>query len=264
MKNINSISGIFCRACLFTIIFSFMSGNAFSTPPKTWEMAKKAKMTKGTDKAPEGYVEVDLFQAIADGKVQAGIIQEGMAKGKLFMENVSDKPLSVKVPQTFGTRPILAQFNQNSNDIEQLFGSNGQMDGGGGGFFNIPPEKVVAMKYNSLCLEYGKPVPSSRSDYELVSIDDVTDKEDVKQLCTLIGTTDLSALQLAAWHLSSGVPVEKLAAEKVRRANGRYTNYFSQKQVQIGIAAIKKARGMAQQIAALKASQDTSTGNSVN
>ena len=239
--------------------FSMMAGEAFSAPEKTNQMAKKAKRGKLEAKA-EGFEEVDLFAAIAEGKLDAGVIQKGMKDGMLFIENKSDKPLSVSVPQTFGTRPILGQntFNQRTNNQnQQLFGSggqNGMMGGGGRGMFNIPPEKVISMPYESLCLEYGKPVPTSASNYEIVSMDEVTDKEEVKQLCLLIGTVDHSALQFAAWHMNSGTSVEKLAAETILRA-GRRIPYFSQQQIQIGLAAVQRSKLMAQQVSSAEAAK---------
>ena len=120
--------------------------------------------------------------------------------------------------------------------------------------FNIPPEKVISVPYESLCLEYGKPVPTSASNYEIVSMDDVTDKEEVKQLCLLIGSTDHSALQFAAWHMNSGTPVEKLASDTFLRS-GRRVPYFSAQQVQIGMKAVQQSMLMAKQVAAAKAAE---------
>lgn len=249
-----SIYSVFYGIALITT-FLMLSGEAFSAPQKTREMAQKSKTAKFEVKPAEGFEEVDLFQAIADGKLDAGVIQAGMQDGKLFIENVSDKPISVRLPETFGTRPILSQnmqqFNQNSsNQNRQLFGSNGQMGGGGGGFMNIPPEKVVAVKYQSLCLEYGKPVPTAANDYELAKIDEVTDKEEVKQICRMLGSVDQKALQFAAWHLNSEVSAQKLASETVLRPNGRRVNFFTPQQIQTALAAIQRAKVIAKQMAA--------------
>ena len=247
-----SIHSVF-YGTLLAVAFLMLSGEAFSAPQKTREMAQKSKPAKFDATPAEGFEEVDLFQAIADGKVDAGVIQAGMENGKLFIENKSDKPISVKLPETFGTRPVLAQiggagtFNRgNANNNRQLFGSGGMM-GGGGGFMNIPPEKVVAVKYQSLCLDYGKAVPTATDHYELATMDDVTDKEEVKQICKMLGHVDQKSLQFAAWHLNSGTPIQTLMAETFLRS-GRRVNFFTPQQVQTALAAIQKAKVLAQQV----------------
>lgn len=219
-------------------------------------MAKNAKVQTLEMQAAEGSVEVDLFQAIEKDQLAAGIIQSGMKGGKLYLENKTDQPLSVRIPQAFGTRPILAQFGgggggSGSDDIEQLFGSNagGGMGGGMGGVMNIPPEKVVAVKYQSVCLEYGKPVPDASSAYELAPLNEVTTKEDVKILCENLHRVDLRAAQFAAWHMNSGTPVAHLASETILRPNGKRVPNFNAKEVQQGMMLIQMARQAAAEAA---------------
>lgn len=247
--------------CLAILVF--LAGSANAAPQKTRDMAKKAKPAKLEAKAAEGFEEVDLFQAIEDGQIEAGIIQNNMKGGRLFIENKTDKPLNVRMPAAFGTRPIVSQMaQQRQDDIEQLFGAGGNGGIMGGGGFNIPSEKVVSMKYESVCLEYGKPVPTSRSNYELAKIDDVTSKEEVKEMCKLIGTgVDLGALQFSAWHMNSGVPVQRLASETVLRANGKRTTYFSQAQVKAGMIISQRARVVAQQNAQAAAESHSSSAS---
>ncbi len=243
-------------------VFMVLSAPVSAAPAKTKEMAKKAKPGKLEAKAAEGFTEVDLFQAIEDGQIEAGVIQADMKKGRLFIENKSDQPLNVRIPTSFGTRPIAAQIGGRTEDLEQLFGA-----GGTGGIMgmNIPPAKVVSMKYESVCLEYGKPVPNSNSNYELAKIDDVTSKEEVKEMCTLLGTgTDLGALQFAAWHLNSGIPAQKLASDTVLRANGKRTSYFSEGQVKLGMMLSQRAIMVAKQKADAAAQAESSPGSYSN
>lgn len=244
MKRICSLFG---RIGVCLAILVFLAGAANAAPEKTREMAKKSKPGKLEAKAAEGFEEVDLFQAIEDGQIEAGVIQKNMKEGRLFIENKSDKPLTVRIPATFGTRPIASQMQiGRQDDLEQLFGTGGS--GGMMNNMNIPPEKVVSMKYESLCLEYGKPVPNSRSNYELAKIEDVTDKEEVKEICKLIGTgVDHGSLQFAAWHLNSGVAPQRLASDTVLHANGKRTTYFSEAQVKAGMILSQRARAVAQQ-----------------
>lgn len=231
-----------------------VSGQKAANRAQVRAMAKNAKVQSLDNQVAEGAVEVDLFQAIEKEQLAAGIIQSGMKGGKLYLENKTTQPISVRIPEAFGTRPILAQMGGGSgnDDIEQLFGSNagGGMGGGGGGgmgggFMNIPPEKVVAVKYQSVCLEYGKPVPDASSAYELAPLNDVTDKEDVKVLCENLHRVDLRAAQFAAWHMNSGTPIAHLASETVLRPNGKRVPNFNAKEVRQGMMLIQMSRQIA-------------------
>ncbi|MDO4576062.1 MAG: hypothetical protein Q4D98_12710 [Planctomycetia bacterium] len=105
-------------------------------------MAQGAKTVKLDAQAADGAVEVDLFKAIEDDQIAAGVMQNDMKGGKLFIQNKTDKPLSVKVPAAFGTRPILAQMDGGGGgNQQQMFGGNGM---GGGGMGAPPPRPAPA------------------------------------------------------------------------------------------------------------------------
>ncbi|MDO4630237.1 MAG: hypothetical protein Q4C70_13745, partial [Planctomycetia bacterium] len=118
----------------------------------------------------------------------------------------------------------------------------GGMGGGMGGFNNVPAEKVVAVKYQSVCLEYGKPEPTPRVAYEICPIEECSAKPEVVALVSMLGQVDLRSAQFAAWHLNSGVSVEHLASETVLHANGVTTTNFSQQEVMQGLQLIRMAR----------------------
>lgn len=213
-----------------------------ATKAKMKVLTKNAKTTKLTNKVAAGADEVDLFKAIEDGQIEVGVVQNEMKKGKLFVQNKTDKPLCVKIPEAFGTRPVLAQMG-GANQQEQLLGNSGVMQQGGGNFMNVPAEKVMAVQYKSVCLEYGKPEPKNNSVYEIAPIEEVTDKEEVKMICSMLNQVDQRAAQFAVWHISSGVPMEKLASETVLHANGKRTTNFSQKEAMWGAQLVQFVQG---------------------
>jgi len=117
--------------------------------------------------------------------------------------------------------------------------------GGMGGFQNVPPEAVTAVKYQSVCLEYGKPEPNANMAYEICPINEVTNKAEVIFVVENLGNVDLRSAQFAAWHLNSGTPIEKLASETVLHANGVTTTNFSKQEVHQGLQLIQMAKAAA-------------------
>lgn len=233
---------------------------------KVKNLAKGAKTVKLADKALEGAEEVDLFQAIADDQIEVGVIQGAMKGGKVFVKNKTDKPLSVRMPKAFGTRPIMGQDMGGG----QLMGGGGMNGGGGGGmgggmggFQNVPAEAVTAVKYQSVCLEYGKPEPNANMAYEICPINEVTNKAEVVFVVENLGNVDLRSAQFAAWHLSSGTPIEKLASETVLHANGVTTTNFSKQETLQGIQLIKMARMATAEPAATSESSSATSSSEI-
>jgi hypothetical protein len=104
------------------------------------------------------------------------------------------------------------------------------MGGMGGGFFSVPPEKIVSVSLNTVCLEHGKKEPNLSMRYKLVPVSAVTEDPVVIELLALIGTgkLDRQAAQAAAWHLTNKMSWGQLAS-KERQHLGGYppTPYFS-------------------------------------
>ena len=102
-------------------------------------------------------------------------------------------------------------------------GMNGMGGGmGGGGAFSIPPQKTRVLRVTTVCLEHGKPEPSSRQPYKLAAIDSFSADERLAVVLEGLGRGELpqKVAQAAAWHLSSGLSWDRLAAEKIDHAGG--------------------------------------------
>lgn len=102
--------------------------------------------------------------------------------------------------------------------------------GGGGGFFNVGPEKVGKIKVNTVCLEHGKKDPNVRVPYTLIPIDSFTDKAEVVQLCKMLGRGEIpqNSAQAAAWHLANGLSWGELASKiRIKHLDGSTELYFS-------------------------------------
>ena len=107
----------------------------------------------------------------------------------------------------------------------------GGMGMGGGGAFSIPPERSRTFRVPTVCLEYGKPEPSSRMPYQLAKPEAFSSDPKLAVVLESLGRGELSqkVAQAAAWHLANGLTWEKLAAEKIDHAGGIPDEpYFSQ------------------------------------
>ena len=96
-------------------------------------------------------------------------------------------------------------------------GMGGGMGGmGGGGAFSIPPQKTRVLRVTTVCLEHGKKEPSSRMPYKLTSLDQFSSDPQLTVAMASLGRGELSqkVAQAVAWHLSSRLSWERLAAEK--------------------------------------------------
>src|SRR5512135_1833292 len=53
---------------------------------------------------------VEMFQAVKDGQIAVKFIPKSSLQANVLIENKTDKPLSVKLPDAFVGAPVLAQF----------------------------------------------------------------------------------------------------------------------------------------------------------
>ena len=177
--------------------------------------------------------EVELFAAIKVGQVEATLIPKSALGGTAFITNKTDKSLNVKVPEAVLAVPIHAQFGgigggglgagglgggAGGGGGQQGLGGGlggaqgglgggaggGGLAGGGGGFFSIPPERTIAVKFNSACLQHGRPEPSVVSRYRLIPFSRVSTDPVLYELLAHVGTgrVDSQAAQAAAWAIS--------------------------------------------------------------
>ena len=187
-----------------------------------------------------------MFDGIADGDLAVKFIPKDSKEGKVLIENKTDKPLTVKLPDAFAGVPVLAQNagaaqGGNQGGGNQGVGGGGMGGGGGGqgggGMFNVPPEKVAVFKVTTVCLDHGKAEPRPGVPYEIKPIESVTDKPEVQELCRMLGTGQINqrAAQVAAWHLNNDMSWQELTAKQLRHADGSSEPYFTALEIRGGI-----------------------------
>ena len=132
--------------------------------------------------------------------------------------------------------------NQNAN-----IGNNGPFGNGNNGngnvgnnffrpgapFFSIPPQRRVRLEFNSVCLNHGLKTPSRLNRYHLVSVDEYTNNEQLKELLSWVATGKVpqKTAQAATWHLTDDMSAQDLIAKKEHHLGGAVTNYFSRRDV---------------------------------
>ena len=52
---------------------------------------------------------IDMFDGIRSGDIAVRLVPKDSREARLTVENKTDKPLSVKLPEAFGTVPVLAR-----------------------------------------------------------------------------------------------------------------------------------------------------------
>lgn len=233
---------------------------------------------------------VELFAAIEAGQINANMIPKNALGGTVFIENKTDKPLNVKLPDAVIGVPINAQFGGGGmggmgggmggmgggmggmgggmGGGQQMMGGGmgggmggmgggmggmgggmgGMGGGGGGGFFSVPPERIVAVQFNSVCLQHGRPDPTPSNKYRLVPVEQVSKDPVLYELLAAVGTgkVDSQAAQAAAWTISDKMTWQQLAAKTIKHLGGQPpTPYFSQNQLmgaqQILAMAVEKS-----------------------
>lgn len=117
------------------------------------------------------------------------------------------------------------------------------MGGMGGGFWNLPPEKVGQIKVATVCLEHGKPDPRPGMKYQIKPIEQFTDKPAVHEVCRMLGRGELSqrVAQVAAWHLQNNMSWDELIKKQIRHANGISVPYFSREEIRAAMTAVTTA-----------------------
>lgn len=148
-------------------------------------------------------------------------------------------------------------------------GGGGGLGGGGGGgagLFSIPADKVVRVAYRSVCLEHGKPEPSSRMTYQITKLEQFNDDPILAETLKMVasGQLDPQAGQAATWHITDKMSWEQLAAKSVPHIGRAPTPYFSAETMaraqNIHFTAIARAKEQAEKsaIAATKNGRNTS------
>jgi hypothetical protein len=226
---------------------------------------------------PEAPV-VELFDGIEQGKVEARLSASNAHEGKIFITNKTDKPLTVAVPKAVvGVRVVpqigpglgnngFGNFIGNQNGPGNQNGGNGQAQNIGGmvgaqgnntfpqagngvqnqfpgnNFFSIPPEKTVQLKLSSVCLNYGRPEPSTGMKYKLVKVESYTTDPVLQQLLEDYSPrTNREAQQAAAWHVANGLSWEQIAQLTEQQLAGLSVPRFTEFQVNNARELVKQA-----------------------
>jgi len=179
-------------------------------------------------KPVDGLPVVKLFDVMQAEQVDVKLVQKDEASGNLFIENKFGKPINVQMPEAFVGVHVLNQFldnNQNGQGNGQSQG--GQSTGGAasnnsqqGPIFSVPPGKIVRIPVKTVCLEHGRPVPSSRMEYRIFPVEKFSRDPGLFELLAAVGRgkTPQKVAQAAAWNLASNKSWKELAAMKFRRA----------------------------------------------
>jgi hypothetical protein len=192
----------------------------------------------------------DVLEAERAGLVTVRYIPNDSRSAQIIVTNRGKKPLTLRLPAAFAGVPVLAQMmgmgggggggagfgaggigggaqamgggGMGGGGMGGMGGGMGGMGGMGGGAFSIPPEKTRVLRVTTVCLEHGKPEPSPRYPYKLVEVEAFSSDPKVAIMLEALGRGELTqkVAQAAAWHLSSGLSWEKLAAEKIDHAGG--------------------------------------------
>jgi hypothetical protein len=112
------------------------------------------------------------------------------------------------------------------------FGNNagaGPGGGNGAGFFSVPTDKIVRVPYRSVCLEHGKPAPSSRMTYRLGKVEEFQDDPVLVETLKIVadGEHDKQAGQAAAWHVASKLSWKQLREKSIQHIGHPATRYFT-------------------------------------
>lgn len=268
-----------CRlmlGCVFGVVFTL---SAFAADPATPISSKSSPSSKAI-KADEPQAELtELFAAAAKGDIEIKLIVKDSTTGQVIITNKTNKPLTIQLPEAFAGVPVLAQFGGagggglgaggGGNQAQQGVGGGGfggggggfgGGGGGGGGLFNIGPEKVGKLKFKAVCLDHGKLDPNPRIPYEMRPIESYVSKGEVIEMVKMLakGEIDQHSAQAATWHLNNGLSWNELAGKiGVKHLNGTTEPYFTQGQLEVGLAASRAAAKRAEEVAKKKPAPTT-------
>lgn len=273
-----------CRlmlGCAFGVVFT-LSAFAFAADPAATSNSSKSSSSTKAAKADQPQAETtELFAAAAKGDIEIKLIVKDSTTGQVIITNKTNKPLTIQLPEAFAGVPVLAQFGGagggglaaggGGNQAQQgiggggfggggFGGGGGGFGGGGGGLFNIGPEKVGKLKFKAVCLDHGKLDPNPRVPYEMRPIESYVSKGEVIEMVKMLakGEVDQQSAQAATWHLNNGLSWNELASKiGVKHLNGTTEPYFTQGQLEVGLAASRAAAKRAEEVAKKKPAAPT-------
>jgi hypothetical protein len=215
-----------------------------------------------------------VLEAEAGGLVKVSYIPNDSRSAQIIVQNLSNKPLSLRLPDAFVGVPVLAQMGMGGMGGGGMggggmggFGGGGMQSSGGGGFgnqgmnggmgggmggmgggmgaggaFSIPPEKTRVLRVTTVCLEYGKHEPVSRVPYRMQAIESFSTDPRLAEVLATLGRGEISqkVAQAAAWHLANGLSWEQLAAERIDRIGRPDEPFFQPAELQAAHGLVAK------------------------
>ncbi|MEM9644562.1 MAG: hypothetical protein AAF989_06180 [Planctomycetota bacterium] len=202
----------------------------------------------------------ELFAGMENDLISVEFIPLNAHKANVLVENLTDQPLNVRLPDAFAGVPILAQgqvggfglgngggfgqvgAGQGGGGGGQTVGGGGGLGNGGGGqggggqgfFFRVAPNKTSKIAVKTVCLEHGKPDPRPKMEYKIAPLTTFSSDPALHRVCEALGTGQVSTnvAQAAAWNLTDGLSWNELA--QINRRESKYTGtqkFFSTKEL---------------------------------
>jgi hypothetical protein len=238
---------------------------------------KGPSASRGPASSASAEVPTDVFEAEARGLVSLRYVPNDAKSAQIIVTNLARRPLTLRLPAAFAGVPVLAQMGMGGGGggragfgqggigggaqatgggmggmgggMGGMGGGMGGMGGGmGGGAFSIPPERSRVFRTATVCLEHGKPEPNARLPYKVGPVASFSGDTRLAVVLEAFGTGRVSqkVAQAAAWHLSSGLSWERLAAEAIDHAGGTPDEaYFSPAELQAARGLVDFAIGEA-------------------
>ena len=212
-----------------------------------------------------------------EGDIHVKPITNDSLHGKIMLSNLTDEPLTVKIPSSFVLVPVSAQFDGGGGGYggggdaggggggggggQQAAGGGlgggglggggggGYGGGGGGGFFSIPPQKTLSLDYKSVCLEHGKKEPRTLSPYKIIPTERYTKNPVLRVLIDMVGTGKIhnAPAQAAAWNVANDMNWRQLASKKYDRVGAPDTPYFNLAQLRAAQQIVAIAEHVAEE-----------------
>lgn len=202
-------------------------------------------------------LQVELFDAIDAGQVDVKFIPRDSTKANVLIQNLTDQPLELELPDAFAGVPVLAQMGGMG------MGGGGMGGMGGGGFMRVAPERMRKLAVTTVCLEHGKPEPNPKMAYKIVPLEQFTTNAEVRVVCEALGhgqVTQKSA-QAAAWHLMDDMSWSELAAKN--RVESKYTGnvrWFSPIELRTAMAVVREAARVVEMRSEEESSSESESG----
>lgn len=206
---------------------------------------RESTSASASNQTAAAQVPQDVLSAEEAGLIEVKFIANDSRSAQVVVTNRSDRPLTLRLPDGFAGVPVLAQMmNQQGGGggfgaggiggVSQSVGGGGMggmgggMGGGGmgggmgGGPFSLPPERTRTIRVPTVCLEHGKRDPSPRVAYRMTALETFSSDPRLQEVMTALarGAISQQVAQAAAWHISSGLTWEQLAAEVIDMAGG--------------------------------------------